>query len=104
MDTAESVLQEYAPPNPIEYVSPTPYCVCPDLGEENLVKITDTAFKILKGDIKLTQELEKQVRTDRAKRGSHKVGTMEGGEDEKWHSSRTVRSKSVNPLEIKRVK
>jgi len=83
IDTDESVLREFENPKPIKYVSPTPYCVCPDLGEENLIKITETAYKILKGEIKLTSELGKQVDDDRKKKYSTK---KEGGEAEEWNS------------------
>lgn len=68
IDTDESVVREYENPKPIQYVSPLPYCVCPDLGEENLIKITETAYKILKGEMKLTEELGKQVAADKKKK------------------------------------
>jgi len=49
METQNSVAAEYAPAIPVMYIDPKPTCVCPDLGEENLVKITETAYKILRG-------------------------------------------------------
>jgi hypothetical protein len=39
-------------------VEPTPVCVCPDLGEDNLVKIAETAYKILKSEKDLNMKLE----------------------------------------------
>ena len=81
METQNSVAAEYAPPIPVMYMDPKPVCQCPDLGEENLVKITETAYKILRGQTKLTQELEDQIKNDRSKkRGSQKTSTLEGGE------------------------
>lgn len=53
IDTNDSIGREYDDPKPIQYVSPAPYCVCPDLGEANLIKITETAYKILKGETQL---------------------------------------------------
>jgi hypothetical protein len=34
-------------------MDPQPVCVCPDLGEENLVKIAETAYGILKCETEL---------------------------------------------------
>lgn len=46
----KSLDEQYANPKPIEYVSPLPYCVCPDLGEANLIKIAEVAYKTLKAE------------------------------------------------------
>ena len=52
-DTEDSVGEEYTPPLPIKYLNPRPICTCPDMGEENLVRITEVAYKILRGETKL---------------------------------------------------
>ena len=65
METEDSIKQEFGPPIPVMYMDPKPVCVCPDLGEENLVKITETAYKILKGELTLTQKLEDRIKSDR---------------------------------------
>lgn len=68
MDDEKSILQEYEDPKPIEYVSPAPYCVCPDLGAENFAKIAEEVYKSLKSDVKLTEAVSKKVTEDRKKK------------------------------------
>ena len=46
--TDKSIEEEYALPIAVDYYDPAPVCVCPDLGEENLVRIADIAFNLLK--------------------------------------------------------
>lgn len=48
LPTEKSIEEEYALPIDVDYYDPQPVCVCPDLGEENLVKIAETAYNILK--------------------------------------------------------
>ena len=43
METDLSIEEELADPIPVDYVTPTPVCQCPDLGEENLLTITQLA-------------------------------------------------------------
>jgi hypothetical protein len=50
LDTQDSMDEELASPIPVEYVDPTPTCVCPDLGEENMFKITNIAVETLKAN------------------------------------------------------
>ena len=54
MESFDSVDKEIQPPTMIETMDIQPYCVCPDLGEENLIKITETAYNILKNETNLT--------------------------------------------------
>ena len=52
MNLKDSIDEQFADPIPIEYVSPLPYCVCPDMErEENVVKVAEECYKILKADI-----------------------------------------------------
>lgn len=65
-----------------------PVCVCPDLGEDNIVKIAETAYKILKSEKDLNLKLEEQIKKKKALKsemedGNQKAGTMEGGEGDK---------------------
>lgn len=53
LNTDQSIEEEYALPIAVEYKDPQPLCVCPDLGEENLVKIAETAYNILKCETEL---------------------------------------------------
>jgi len=48
LQTDKSIEEEYALPIAIDYFDPAPVCVCPDLGEENLVRIADIAYNLLK--------------------------------------------------------
>jgi len=41
------------------------------MGEENLVRITETAYKILKGETKLTQTIDETIRTERKNKYTH---------------------------------
>jgi len=63
--------EEYSPPLAIKYLNPKPECVCPDMGEENLVRITGVAYKILKGEQKLTQTIDETIRTERKNKFTH---------------------------------
>lgn len=42
-----------ANPIPVDYMEPNPVCVCPDLGEENMFKITNAALQSLKAEPQL---------------------------------------------------
>ena len=46
--TDKSIEEEYALPIAVDYYDPAPICVCPDLGEENLVRIAEIAYNLLK--------------------------------------------------------
>lgn len=50
MNTIDSIGEQYEDPIPVDYVEPKPTCVCPDLGEENMFKITNAAIDYLKAD------------------------------------------------------
>ena len=65
LNTEQSIEEEYAIPVTVEYRDPTPTCTCPDLGEENLVKIAETAYNILKCETELNQRMEASVRNKR---------------------------------------
>ena len=62
LNTDQSIEEEYALPIAVEYKDPQPLCVCPDLGEENLVKIAETAYNILKCETELNQKMEASIR------------------------------------------
>ena len=70
MSTEKSIEEEYALPIPVDYYDPAPVCVCPDLGEENLLKISETAYNILKCDTELNQKLEASVKKKSSKNHS----------------------------------
>jgi len=53
INTERSIEEEFAQPIGVDYMDPQPVCVCPDLGEENLVKIAETAYGILKCETEL---------------------------------------------------
>jgi hypothetical protein len=59
MRTDKSIEEEFAEPIKVDYKQPKPECVCPDLGEENLIKISNIAMKVLKGESKLMAELDR---------------------------------------------
>ena len=100
--TDKSIEEEFADPIQVDYREPKPVCVCPDLGEENLVTITDRAYHVLKGEAKLTAELERQIRSKQGSksvanvsaRHSVKEGTHEGGTGERTFMA------PVPPLEM----
>ena len=48
--TQDSIQEELANPIPVEYMEPNPTCVCPDLGEENMFKITNAALETLRAE------------------------------------------------------
>jgi hypothetical protein len=50
LTTEKSIEEEFALPINVDYFDPQPVCVCPDLGEENLTKIAETASRILRND------------------------------------------------------
>lgn len=84
LNTEQSIEEEFALPIAVEYKDPQPLCVCPDLGEENLVKIAETAYNILKCETELNQKLEASIRQknkmrDITSKQSHNASTLEGG-------------------------
>lgn len=84
LNTEQSIMEEYALPIAVEYMDPQPLCVCPDLGEENLVKVAETAYNILKCETELNQKMEASIRQKRNMRdgqskASHNASTLEGG-------------------------
>lgn len=62
LNTLDSIEEEYAIPIPVDYIDPTPVCVCPDLGEENMFKITNAALETLKANNQVNQLIEQQNR------------------------------------------
>jgi hypothetical protein len=58
IDTDESIEEEFQPPLPINYRDPKPVCVCPDLGQENMTKIAEIAYGILKSEKELNLRLD----------------------------------------------
>lgn len=81
-----SIEEEFSAPLPIFYKEPKPVCVCPDLGQENIVKIAETAYGILKSETELNLKMEESIRKRRRMRvedtGSHNEGG-ESGEGER---------------------
>ena len=65
LNTEASIEEEFGLPIAVEYKDPQPLCVCPDLGEENLVKIAETAYNILKCETELNQKMEASIRAKR---------------------------------------
>jgi len=63
--------EEYSPPLPIKYLNPKPICTFPDMGEENLLRITEVVYKILKGETKLQQTIDEKIRTQRKNKYAH---------------------------------
>jgi len=58
-------------------LEPQPVCVCPDLGEENLVKIAETAYGILKCETELNQKIGESIRRKKSTKGGG--GRSNGG-------------------------
>ena len=86
LNTEQSIEEEFGLPIAVEYKDPQPLCVCPDLGEENLVKIAETAYNILKCETELNQKMEASIRQKRnmrdgASKHSNNASTLEGGQE-----------------------
>jgi hypothetical protein len=58
LNTERSIEEEYALPIEINYIEPKPTCVCPDLGEENMIRVAETAYNILKIETDLGAKME----------------------------------------------
>ena len=58
LKTDRSIEEEYALSIGVDYYDPQPVCVCPDLGEDNLVKVAETAYNILKSEKDLNVRME----------------------------------------------
>jgi hypothetical protein len=85
LDTDASIEEEYAEPILVDYKDPKPICVCPDLGEENLVKIAETAYNILKTETELNHQMNESLKK---KKNQAVDNTMEGGtSDRSSHKS-----------------
>jgi len=89
LETDGSIEQEFADPLPVEYKDPQPVCVCPDLGEDNIVKIAETAYNILKTETELNHQMNESLKKKKAAVDN----TMEGGT-----SDRSSRDKSFIPI------
>ena len=57
MEYQKSFEEEHADPIPVKYLNPKPVCVCPDLGEANMIAIAETAYKILKSETELNLKM-----------------------------------------------
>lgn len=71
LNTLDSIEEEYQEPIPVDYAEPQPTCVCPDLGEENLFKITQSAIDTLKAESHLMGLMEEN---SKKKKASHEGG------------------------------
>lgn len=69
------MLEEMKDPIPVNYIEPYPVCVCPDLGEENLMKITQAAISTLRAEPQIMSIIEDH---NRKRKASH-----EGGDSDK---------------------
>lgn len=65
LDTEMSIEEEMQPPIAITYKDPKPECVCPDLGQGNIIKIAETAYGILKSEKELTIRMEESIKKKR---------------------------------------
>ena len=72
LNTDESIEEELAPPIPVEYKDPKPVCQCPDLGEENLKMLAETAYGILKCETELTVKMEESIKERKLKSNAEK--------------------------------
>jgi len=77
-------MEEQQEPIPVDYLEPNPTCVCPDLGEENMFKITQSAIETLKAESHLMSIIDEQKK----KKASH-----EGGNSDKF-SKRSLMNSS----------
>lgn len=71
-------------------MDPQPVCVCPDLGEENLVKIAETAYGILKCETELNQKIGDSVKNKNRKSSKGFGGGSRGGRSEKGNNPTTL--------------
>ena len=62
LDTEASIEEEFAQPLPVDYQDPQPVCQCPDLGEENLVKIAEIDYNILKNETELNNQMNESLK------------------------------------------
>jgi hypothetical protein len=70
-------------------MDPQPVCVCPDLGEENLVKIAETAYGILKCETELNQKIGDSVKNKKKSTKGFGTGSR-GGRSEKGNNPTTL--------------
>lgn len=91
INTERSIEEEFAQPIGVDYMDPQPVCVCPDLGEENLVKIAETAYGILKCETELNQKIGDSVKNkNRTKSSKGFGGGSRGGRSEKGNNPTTL--------------